>query len=935
MTVAWDDHPQKHRGHLFLLRPELLKTMSVNEPGGISYPLADVDFDWEFGTLTWDKRNTFLTASFNDADPLWFPTNAMSGYFTHGVAPVFEIDESSNILTLPNTPPGTRPGHINIDDNYQIFIWDDFRPWALPPKLYNSGGTYMIATLKGGISSINSMRGVGHNIGSGGVFGQVDPTNGYLDVDFSLEQVLPRIDAFIGATILNWSNPAYSLTASSDDGVHVIANAKDGNPATYWQSASGTDEWIKVDLGSGTTKVLAYVTIRIYTANSFPATGSIEGSNNDSDWTPVAYLKQSSTIPTGTTYYWDVDADRNVPEYRYYRVNLSTTQGASAFTIAEVNFGVGTYTPYDPDWEVGNATIVTGSSSTADITVRYPPGFYWIKSGDWDSAQYWYLARRPVCVLDSDKWYATYYGCTVTASDSDPGYPVDNVYDDLVNTRWRSSSALPQYIIWEFPSERTFKGFRIHGGPYNGAQNPKTFTMSFKNELIDTFFTASSHVEDLTENTWYEFYFDQPITAKTWRFYIETVYSGSAVSVWEIDFIYARPWGFSQNRFEVQSHTMLPEGQEMVFRVRDDLSDYPPGTLVMYHEDEYYQNTKGSLSAADPTGQDREGLVFVGWIDERRTHVERNEDGTIAYTDLVCYDIAGWARRLPYTSIVFQNVGQVGSTQAWGSGMHGLLPGASIDSALFQVLFEFSTLLELADFYHSETWFLYRFPIREVAQNSIYDAADGLAQTIAHRLTCNKMGQFQVLPDANLQASGDRTSTTQQSIGPTDITSWDYARAYTGRVGRHWGSAVVADESVYDDLASGMTAVFCVAPIEDVWSQGLGQIEHGEQLVVDQDELNTREGQRYVVRSNPEFAYIQLELAHGNDAGIDPARMEPILLTIDDTCKGPDGWTCTDQRCYPVSLTIRRDAEAMTKQVSLIVELEVDGVAAETYIPPT
>jgi hypothetical protein len=914
--ATWGEHPEKVRGHLFLYRPEPLKTMLVN--GTPTYPIDYLSFDNEAGATTWLHKNRHLTVSFGTAAYGW----------NKGVCPVQYIDEAANRLYLPyKTPNGLRPGEINAANNNFITIWKDWRPWYLSTQIHSDAGyPEVIEGRKGNLyTSLYWYHQL--NIGSGGVFAQAGE-DGYWQGTFSAnDSCSPQHASFI-YTIAQQTLADANLSVSSTYSTNVKGNLVDGSDATWWESSTGTDEWIKIDAGAGNTFDLCQFMIKIHTTYWGPAQMTVEWSNDDATYTTISWHKPSNGMVPISEYWFVLD---DPPQARYWKINLIATMGGTRFQIEELE--VYKRTTLSMTWDVDNGTLAGGYAAT-DTTIEalFPVGISWIKAyhGTGTPDLSTTLARRPVVVLDAQKWIPTLYDCSITGTGN---YP-ERAYDGLLETTWGGN---PCYADLEFPTYRVFKRVRVN--VYGNVLEPILLQFSVKDEVTGSF--TLFHEENAlawtpNEYEWKEFTFDAPVWGKTFRVYQEGSVASPSTGIQLIEWVYEYPWGVSLNQFEVQSHDSTALGQEMTFRVYEDISNYPPGTLVMYREDEYFAGVKGSLAAADPTGQDREGLVFTGWVDQLKSKVERKEDGTIAYTDLVCYDLGGWAKRLPSIPPVFKRYEEAQpynpDRTTWG---YGIATGLCIDHALHSIFCNHATLSELGDYYPSETYQNYRVPALEPGKGGIMGVMDGLAQKIARRATCNKMGQIKIVKDQNLFSSGDRSITDQGSIGPADITKLSYVRTYTSRVGRHWGSAIQVSEEHWEDITGGMQSFFCLSPDVDYWGQGLSQIEFGEQLVIDQAELNTREGQRYAVRSNAEFSYIDVELAHGNDAGFDPAHPDPILLTIDDTNKAPDGYTCTDERWYIIKLRYIRDAQKMTKRCVLTLEREVDGINAHTFTPPS
>ena len=125
---------------------------------------------------------------------------------------------------------------------------------------------------------------------------------------------LAEMQYYVGATLYPTqtmsSNTAPSplVASASEDtgtGAELAFKAFDDNINTHWQTANGTvTGWLKIDLGSGNG--IAPDSFRLgspETPDRTPNDFTIQGSNNDSDWTVLAtYAGFSTPTPTARTY---------------------------------------------------------------------------------------------------------------------------------------------------------------------------------------------------------------------------------------------------------------------------------------------------------------------------------------------------------------------------------------------------------------------------------------------------------------------------------------------------------------------------------------------------------------------------------------------------------------------------------------------------------
>ena len=139
-----------------------------------------------------------------------------------------------------------------------------------------------------------------------------------------------------GSNIFTGGTP----TANAAEAGHEASYAFDGiwdTSTNYWYAgaAGGPPSWIKYDLGVAITKILRKL---VFQVNEFPdahdydpADYTIDGSNNDSDWTNLATVSAGS-YATGEKVVLEF---ANSTAFRYYRMNITQTGGTHAPPIIE------------------------------------------------------------------------------------------------------------------------------------------------------------------------------------------------------------------------------------------------------------------------------------------------------------------------------------------------------------------------------------------------------------------------------------------------------------------------------------------------------------------------------------------------------------------------------------------------------------------------
>jgi len=330
---------------------------------------------------------------------------------------------------------------------------------------------------------------------------------------------------------------------------------------------------------------------------------------------------------------------------------------------------------------------------------------------------------------------------------------------------------------------------------------------------------------------------------------------------------------------------------------------------------------------------DREQMLFSGWHDTGRASGAAGETGYITETELSLLDVAGRLETLPgFPQIVEREA----SPTSWAQ-----MANAAIDRYLHYLLHWHSTALELADYAQSGLDSTYPFPVLGSDGASIYRQVDQRAQAIAHRLTCNSYGQLAVNPDPQLldhpsdtpviNTPITRTATSQATLIISDINQISFTHTRNPRVHWNWGEAIVATATDAADLGE-LGTVFSRAPGEAP-GQGLGEQTSGEQLVIDQDEVNAREGHRYAVRMNPDNSTFQITPAQPYPAQVEPADMTWITVTIDSDLAAERGLVFTAERFLPQEMSYNYGAHGVVRS-GYVAEREILGELAETFIPP-
>jgi hypothetical protein len=356
--------------------------------------------------------------------------------------------------------------------------------------------------------------------------------------------------------------------------------------------------------------------------------------------------------------------------------------------------------------------------------------------------------------------------------------------------------------------------------------------------------------------------------------------------------------------------TQTVEGLRQSFTFGQDIaaSTYIDGAAVCYFQREFYGSTEDAL-------HDSTVVKFAGWhrTDPARLQAQATHEFTEVTLD--CIDTAGVLAQQPGFP---QTIESEASPIRWEQ-----MASPNLDKFLVYLWLYHSTASNNADFTWSATTTTYPFVRLNALGNSMYGQIDGRARAIGYRLLSNAKGRCKVKKDPMLFDSGSRDSTNVISLTEADIVSIVYTHQRPPR--SHWnrGNAIIAS-------SSAVNAVFCIAP-GVVPSWGVSASEIGENLVASQTELNARVGHAYQRENAPE-TYVEVELLHAGDLGLEP--LDFIRITLSSTYAAQRGLTWTTQRFMVVAINTDFEPTYGTKRVRLTLEKEIFGTPAETVIPP-
>lgn len=359
-------------------------------------------------------------------------------------------------------------------------------------------------------------------------------------------------------------------------------------------------------------------------------------------------------------------------------------------------------------------------------------------------------------------------------------------------------------------------------------------------------------------------------------------------------------------------------GQEVEFSIYSDVpaSEYPDGTLVMF------------ASGEPASASDRSHMQFIGWHQSDPTQIRAGRVATLADTTLRCVDVAGRMKDLRAYSVVIENEAfrdtDIDSVVTWD-----YMQTPNIDKFLHFLLHWHSNVLDVADWQPSGTWSNFPFRVMAAEGANLYDQVNGVAQRMTpdHLLTCNRRGQLFTKPDLMLQAPHLRV------YSGVDLHANDMADIrWTAR----------AAPTTYELLTTGVlvTTADEVDPVGSIApghapGAGVGRVEVNEKIAQTQELLNAVEGRRYA-RLNAPTSHFEIELAGGDDQGIEPADVEEVSIELPASVAAQRGLTLGNELGMVHEMTIRHRArrEAYVRDVSFAWERPVNAADAETFVPP-
>lgn len=923
--MAWRDR-YHYQGNLWLHQPEIMYQQEIGVVD--EYTSSDIVY-----RLTLSGVGVLQGAITNVKPNMTVLIGSTAGASDLGRTRVISVTDDTLDYIYLFAPRNNHDGEINPTAGDFVTVLDEYRVWMRPP--FATGGSYWYDGTFGPQGCTYEQVPIAN--GGAAYAGEIDQTDWIIEVDFDAsDSFAVADDAVLGGYTADLFGGSETLTASSG----TPANAIDGNTATYWQPTTDNHEYMHVDFGVGVTKTIRKSTLTCST-NYGPTQWSLQWSDDNTNWVTAFYEFETA---------WGTNEQRTYTNHhagahRYWRLYVYASTATYALRIEEWELfaedrtaGTSPYT-----WDVKDGIITSGSTTTESITVEFPSGFRYVELTVTDTNAEDGVTNIPVLgvipqgVYFDDSVQHPIAGASYLGFDTDPSYPASNAFDGII-TRWVSNTAAGTWVRIQFPSKKwvgryTVKNYVVSMAPtqmaLQGSNDGTTWTTIDLQSSVSWSGTYQTQSFDVDNPPGAFFYY---------RLYV--IVNGGSGTTAIVDIILYPPDEVSLTeghiqKFTVNSHTMEQPGQVYEFGIFETLpTDSIDGGMVLYWENEYYDNVAGSLSAAGATG--REHMRLHGWIDTEQNDFEGTERVIDERLVLRCLDTGQRLQQL----IDFTFMAQRDAAPAVGYEMKH----ANMDVYFYLMIRWLSTAAEMSDFIWSHTCDHYNFGLLAAQGANIYDMMNQKARAIDHIFTCNKMGQIKIVPDLLRCASEFRASAaTAETLTAADYTLLSHTYTRTARYHWAYGSGVGFYPYDADSGSFAVDARFTIAPGQTPGQGVTADTEHERLLALSDSydsaavspvtSLYERTGRSYAQKAAYNSIYT-ITLVHAGDTGLDPAEDEWLNLTIPSTLATYRGRTLTAAPGVILRISEQHDHNAMTKTVTIEwEEYKSDYVEAWAYFP--
>jgi hypothetical protein len=933
-VAAWRDN-YHYQGYLWLHKPAVVYQ-------------ADNSDDVDDGSMSVLRTGVSVGAIADVKPNMTVVTGSDTGKYDRGRVRVnFTDSDATHDFIYAWASKGLNDGELHGTD--KLTVYDERRVWMKPP-FANSTGDYFYSYLTEDPQPVapDGMTFDQSPIANGGA-GMIDfcdATSGSLSVTLSAsDSFAVADDAVLGAYSSGLLSPGDPIYDSAGKPYTNLANAIDGNGATYANTSSSSSEaaptFIAYDFGAGTEQAIRKIDVRSI-QNFAPERFALQWSDNNTDWV-TSGLFFHSWPASATTVTFEA---HHAGEHRYWRLAIAEDDNVNFNRIYELQFygedRTAGSSPYL--WDVGDGVITSGSTSTESVTVDFPPGFRYVNLEITDTTGTTGMTDIPVVVIQSaqstsELWY---FAGIFTATSEDPANTADKAFDNNDGTTWLTNSGVVTGTLQvQFALAKQADSYGVTVLFTSPA--PKDWTLEGSNGAGWTVLDTQTGITTWSVGVEKTFSISSPSTYTHYRIVV-TLNNGSAtrLGIAELNLYGTEPDYDNAavvDGAEVTAHTMEPAGQSMSFAIHEALSadDYHDGCLVMYFEREVYDGVAGSLAVAGSTG--REHIKFIGWIDGEPTNIEADENGLITSTVLDCIDAGQRLRKLGAFSIMVEQ----DAVPADGFEAKHLNP----DVGMYLIARWVSTVAEVTDFIWSHTLDHYSQGTMLAQGSSLYDQINNIARSIDHMLVCTKSGAVKIAPDI-LSCAGAviATTATSETLTAADYTSIDYEIQPTGVVKWLEASGISTDGRDVDipGWVDNLETSFTISP-GNIPGQGVSTAADNEQVTgwygttdpfmllnSTQSDNYNRAGKTYA-QITSRVSRFTIRLVHAGDTGLDPASGEFLDVTLVAAIAAERGLTLSANAGAIRRITIQHDHEAQTKEVVVEWERQEDAIRADGYIP--
>lgn len=247
------------------------------------------------------------------------------------LTPAFPAEAQYIVITVPSSGFLTEQARRTNAPFFLVLLFIDSTQRDITDKFKSMGPIDRAMTYKPGetkLLTISDQTLVMSNADK--YFSDLNPSSPFYKRDYAGQD---RIKVYAGFIISVGPDLTgnKTITALTTEAGFPASNATDDDDSTYWQCEENqvTNQWLKVDFGTGVTKTVIKVTLQClsgWVIHNF----RVEGSNNDIDWGTVY---TGLMINNGNLQTFEF---ANAESYRYYRIFIIDAFDAQWIKVQEI-----------------------------------------------------------------------------------------------------------------------------------------------------------------------------------------------------------------------------------------------------------------------------------------------------------------------------------------------------------------------------------------------------------------------------------------------------------------------------------------------------------------------------------------------------------------------------------------------------------------------